>query len=82
MLFDPAVYFGDRKADLAMSELFGGFPERFGAAYREAWPLDAGYRERRTLYNLYHVLNHLNLFGGSYRAQAAAMITELLAVCG
>lgn len=79
VIFDPAVYYGDREADLAMTELFGGFPERFYAAYREAAPLDVGYPHRRTLYNLYHVLNHLNLFGGGYRAQAEGMIAQLLA---
>ncbi len=79
VIFDPAVYFGDREAELAMTELFGGFPASFYAAYRDAWPIDAGYPVRRTLYNLYHVLNHLNLFGGGYGAQASAMIGQLLA---
>jgi fructosamine-3-kinase len=79
VIFDPAVYYGDREADLAMTELFGGFGERFYAAYREAWPLDVGYRVRKTLYNLYHVLNHFNLFGGGYAAQAEHMIGSLLA---
>ncbi len=65
VLFDPAVYFGDRETDLAMSELFGGFDSDFYAAYREAWPVDAGYAMRRDLYNLYHVLNHFNLFGAA-----------------
>jgi fructosamine-3-kinase len=78
-IYDPAVYFGDRETDLAMTELFGGFDADFYAAYRAAWPVDAGYPVRRTLYNLYHVLNHLNLFGGGYRAQAEAMIGQLLA---
>ena len=81
VIFDPAVYYGDRETDLAMTELFGGFNASFHAAYREAWPLGAGYERRRTLYNLYHVLNHLNLFGGGYLAQAEAMIAELLASC-
>jgi fructosamine-3-kinase len=78
-VFDPAVYFGDREADLAMTELFGGFPEAFYAAYREAWPLAEGYETRKTLYNLYHVLNHLNLFGAGYLRQAERMIDRLLA---
>ena len=82
VIFDPACYYGDREADLAMTELFGGFPERFYAAYREALPLDVGYPQRRTLYNLYHVLNHLNLFGGGYRTQAEHMIDRLLAELG
>lgn len=79
VIFDPAVYFGDRECDFAMSELFGGFAPAFHAAYREAWPLDAGYAVRRTLYNLYHILNHANLFGGSYAAQAQRMLAQLLA---
>lgn len=79
VLFDPAVYCGDREADLAMTELFGGFPAEFYAAYRESWPLDEGYRTRRVLYNLYHVLNHFNLFGGGYGHQAEQMAEGLLA---
>ncbi len=78
VIFDPAVYYGDRETDLAMTELFGGFPSAFYAAYQEAWPLDPGYASRKTLYNLYHVLNHFNLFGGSYLAQAQRMIAQLL----
>ncbi|MDQ7041301.1 MAG: fructosamine kinase family protein [Rhodothermus sp.] len=70
-LIDPAVYYGDRETDLAMTELFGGFDTRFYAAYRAAWPLEPGYEERRELYNLYHLINHLNLFGGSYAAGVA-----------
>ena len=79
VIFDPAVYYGDREADLAMTELFGGFPADFYAAYREAWPLDAGYHVRKTLYNLYHVLNHANLFGDGYAKQAESMLDQLLA---
>ena len=79
VLFDPAVYWGDREADLAMTELFGGFPPDFYSAYSEIAPLDGGYAMRKTLYNLYHVLNHANLFGGSYAAQAERMIDLLLA---
>ena len=82
VLFDPAVYYGDREADLAMTELFGGFPSDFYAAYREAWPLDPGYGVRRTLYNLYHVINHFNLFGGGYGSQAEQMTARLLAELG
>ncbi|KPK59243.1 MAG: fructosamine kinase family protein [Gammaproteobacteria bacterium] len=78
-LFDPAVYYGDREADLAMTELFGGFDAEFYAAYRDAWPLDAGYRTRRDLYNLYHVLNHLNLFGSGYLGQSEALLGRLIA---
>ena len=79
VIFDPAVYYGDRECDLAMSELFGGFPREFRAAYEAAWPLAPGYRLRRDVYNLYHVLNHLNLFGGAYLGQAVALIDRLLA---
>ena len=78
VIFDPAVYFGDREADLAMTELFGGFPARFYDAYNEAWPVDSGYRVRKTFYNLYHILNHLNLFGGGYGGQAERMMDQLL----
>jgi len=77
VIFDPAVYYGDREADIAMTELFGGFGSRFYDAYNDAWPLDPGYRVRKTLYNLYHVLNHLNLFGGGYGSQAMSMIGRL-----
>lgn len=78
VLFDPAVYYGDREADLAMTELFGRFDRRFYDAYQAVWPLDPGYRQRKVLYNLYHVLNHFNLFGGGYGAQAGGMIKRLL----
>jgi len=82
VLFDPAVYYGDREADLAMTELFGGFPKAFYAAYRDAWPPDPGYALRRDLYNLYHVLNHANLFGGGYTTQAQSMCERLLSETG
>ena len=79
VIYDPATYYGDREAEIAMTELFGGFSGDFYAAYREAWPLDPGYATRKTLYNLYHILNHLNLFGGGYLAQAQGMMERLLA---
>ncbi|WP_040730101.1 fructosamine kinase family protein [Thiocapsa marina] len=79
VIFDPAVYYGDRETDLAMTELFGGFGSDFYAAYREAWPMPPEYDTRRILYNLYHILNHLNLFGGGYLAQAKGMMDRLLA---
>lgn len=82
VLFDPATYYGDRETDLAMTELFGGFGPSFHAAYRESYPVDPGYRVRRTLYNLYHILNHLNLFGSGYRGQAESMIDALIAELG
>ena len=77
-IFDPAAYYGDREVDIAMTELFGGFPAAFYRGYNEAWPLDSGYDRRKTLYNLYHILNHFNLFGGSYGSQANRMIEEIL----
>ena len=78
-VFDPAVYVGDPETDIAMTELFGGFPADFLAAYRASWPLLAGYTVRRDLYNLYHVLNHANLFAGGYVRQAEQSIERLLA---
>ncbi len=77
VLFDPAVYYGDREADLAMTELFGGFPAEFYAAYNDAYPLEDGYAHRKHLYNLYHLLNHLNLFGGGYLGQVKATLRLL-----
>lgn len=82
VVFDPAVYYGDRETDIAMTELFGGFPPRFYAAYREAYPLEAEYGTRKKLYNLYHILNHLNLFGGGYGAQAVRMMEAVYAELG
>lgn len=79
VIFDPACYYGDRETDIAMAELFGGFPTGFFAAYRAAWPLDSGYETRKPLYNLYHILNHFNLFGSTYMGQAQRMIERLLA---
>lgn len=79
VIFDPAVYFGDREADIAMTELFGGFSGDFYDAYNDAYPLDPGYQTRKTLYNLYHILNHLNLFGSGYLGQSQNMIQRLLA---
>lgn len=78
LIFDPACYYGDREADLAMTELFGGYSGDFYAAYQEVWPLEPGYKIRKNLYNLYHILNHLNLFGGGYLRQAENMIGQLL----
>jgi protein-ribulosamine 3-kinase len=78
-IFDPAVYYGDRETDLAMTQLFGGFGPRFYQAYAAAAPLPPGAELRLDLYNLYHVLNHANLFGESYAHRARAMIQRLLA---
>ena len=80
VIFDPAVYYGDRETDLAMTRLFGGFSEEFYAAYEAAWPLPEGHAARLPVYQLYHVLNHLNLFGGAYLGRALAIIRSLL-VC-
>jgi len=78
VIFDPATYWGDREVDLAMTELFGGFPAEFYRGYDEIYAIDAGYKQRKTLYNLYHILNHFNLFGSSYESQANRMIDQLL----
>lgn len=78
VVFDPAVYYGDREADLAMTELFGGFPPQFYEAYRATLPVDPGYEKRKALYNLYHLLNHLNLFGAGYLGQVRAVLRLLL----
>ena len=77
VIFDPAVYYGDRETDLAMSELFGGFPREFYRAYNEAFPLPDGYEQRKHLYNLYHLLNHLNIFGGGYLGQVKETLSRL-----
>jgi protein-ribulosamine 3-kinase len=82
VIFDPACYYGDRETDIAMTELFGGYGRDFYQSYNESWPLDAGYSVRKTLYNLYHILNHLNLFGGGYQRQAENMTLQLLAELG
>ena len=82
VLFDPAVYYGDRETDLAMTRLFGGFGAAFYRAYEAAAPLPAGAAVREELYNLYHVLNHANLFGGGYAHQAGELIDRLLAEVG
>ncbi len=79
VMFDPACYYGDRETDIAMTELFGGFRSEFYAAYQDEYPLDVGYKTRKMLYNLYHILNHLNLFGSGYLGQAKGMIDSLLA---
>ena len=78
VIYDPACYYGDHEADLAMMELFGSPGERFFSAYREVFPIDDGYSVRRELYNLYHILNHAYLFGGGYKAQARRMVDHLL----
>ena len=74
VLIDPAAYIGHFETDLAMTELFGGFPEAFYQSYREANPIPPGYRERRDLYQLYHLLNHLNLFGRTYYGAVSSIL--------
>ncbi len=78
VIYDPALYFGDREVDLAMTELFGRFPSAFYQSYHQAFPIDSGYKLRQPLYNLYHILNHFNLFGGSYGLQANRMIEAII----
>lgn len=78
VVFDPAVYYGDRETDIAMARLFGGFSRRFFDEYQRAWPLPPDHATRVGLYQLYHVLNHLNLFGSGYLGRAERMIEELL----
>jgi len=81
VIFDPAVYYGDRETDLAMAELFGGFSPLFFEAYWGAWPMSDGYRHvRRPLYQLYHLLNHARLFGGHYAAESRRVIAQLCRV--
>lgn len=79
VIFDPATYYGDRETDIAMTRLFGGFGPEFYTAYNESWPLDAGFQQRCDLYNLYHVLNHYNLFRGGYQYQVSELLDKLLA---
>jgi len=74
VFIDPAVYYGHREADLGMTKLFGGFNSEFYRAYNETFPLEDGYEYRENIYKLYHVLNHLNLFGGGYYSQALSII--------
>ena len=78
VILDPATYYGDREADLAMTELFGGFPTAFYNGYNQTWQLDSGYQQRKSIYNLYHVLNHFNIFGGGYANQAQRIINGIL----
>jgi fructosamine-3-kinase len=78
VIFDPAVYYGDRETDIAMTQLFGGFDSAFYREYERAWPLAPGSAERLELYKLYHILNHLNLFGSGYLGQALAILRRLI----
>ncbi len=76
VLIDPAVYYGHREVDLAMTKLFGGFTNEFYDNYNKAYPLKEGYEYRENIYLLYHVLNHLNLFGSSYKSQAIHLMNS------
>jgi protein-ribulosamine 3-kinase len=77
VLFDPAVYYGDRETDLAFTRMFGGFGAAFYSAYDNAWPLPEGHQLRASLYNLYNELNHFNLFGGGYGTQSERTMSRL-----
>lgn len=77
-IIDPAVYYGHREADLAMTKLFGGYPEEFYRSYNETYPLKEGWEYRENIYKLYHILNHLNLFGRGYYSQALSLIRYYL----
>jgi protein-ribulosamine 3-kinase len=78
VIFDPAVYYGDRESDIAMTMLFGGFGRNFYRAYGSSWPMQSGHEDRLKLYQLYHVINHLNLFGTGYLGQAINLMRALL----
>jgi fructosamine-3-kinase len=77
VIFDPAVYYGDRESDIAMTRLFGGFGAEFYSAYHESWPMEPRHEDRLELYQLYHVLNHLNLFGSAYLGRAMQLMRQL-----
>jgi len=79
VIFDPAFYYGDRETDLAMTYVFGGFDIAFYASYQNSLPLDDGFERRKTFYNIYHIINHLNLFGGGYHGQSISMMKQVLA---
>jgi fructosamine-3-kinase len=78
VLIDPAVYYGDREADLAFTQMFGGFSQAFYQAYHETYPLEPGYQDRFEIYNIYHILNHLNLFGESYGYSLDSVLRRLV----
>ncbi len=77
IIFDPATWWGDREVDIAMSKLFGGFSQKFYEYYEKTWELPKGHNERIEIYNLYHILNHANLFGGEYKSRAIASIKKI-----
>tara|TARA_B100000579_G_scaffold380308_1_gene348162 strand:+ start:214 stop:1101 length:888 start_codon:yes stop_codon:yes gene_type:complete len=76
-LFDPASYWGDREVDISMTQLFGGFKKEFYEGYEEIWPLDKSFKDRTEIYNLYHLINHANMFGGSYKENALKILRDI-----
>ena len=76
-LYDPASYWGDREVDISMTKLFGGFNKEFYQGYEEIWPLDKCSKDRTEIYNLYHLLNHANIFGGSYKESSLKILKDL-----
>ncbi len=78
VIFDPACYYGEKEADIAMTELFGGFGSEFSHSYQSTVALDSGYSTRKKLYHLYHILNHFNLFGSGYAGQATSLMSDLM----
>lgn len=78
VVFDPAVYYGNREAELALPTLFGGFPPKFWESYQRSWPLPSGWERRLEIYKLYHLLNHLNLFGSGYSQQCMQILRNIL----
>ena len=78
-IFDPASYYGDRETDLAFTYMFGGFTASFYDSYQKTFPLSPGFEVRKILYNLYHELNHFNLFGGGYASSAQSSVNQLIA---
>ena len=78
LFYDPAPYYGDREVDLAMTRLFGQQSDVFYLAYEQAWPLESGHEDRRAVYNLYHALNHVALFGSSYNSLVDDCLNQVL----
>ena len=78
LLFDPAPYYGDREADLAMTELFGGFSAAFYSSYRSNYSIEEGYKRRKAVYNLYNALNHFNLFGAGYQPMVSGLLQQIV----
>jgi len=77
-IIDPASYYADREMELSIMQMFGGFSTKMWAAYKEAFPLDAGWEDRVRIYQIYHILNHYYLFGGSYLQQAISIVQKYI----